>query len=499
MHAKASKVKLPSLAQLDVERVKRKGLAEFVRTAWSQVEPKPLVWNWHLDSKCDALTKVSSGEIRRLIINEPPGFSKSLIVCVFWPVWEWIVRPETKWIFASFDSSLSRRDSNRALMLMQSEWFRERWPHVKPTAAPMGTGTAVTRVAVNDFHNSRGGFRFSTSVNGRVTGRHADIQVVDDPIKPLDALNASVSVSLKALEKVTSWWAHTMPTRMADPINGRRVIIMQRLHERDLAGEMLAQGGWHHLRIPMRYEADNPNPWDPRMREGELANLVRFPLEVVDRLEREMGSAEHVAAQHQQRPSAASGNIFKKDWFQRYDKLPTGFGYFVQVWDLTFKKEGTSRVCGDLWAQFGSKKYLVDRVVRRMSFTETLEEIKTKCKDPMWKRAHAILIEEKANGPAIIDTLRKDPAIRHSIIGLNGENMPATSSSKEERASAAAPQYEAKNVYHPNEPWIAEGEANLTSFPRGRADDEVDTTSYALLWFASHSGGLVSAMQGIRK
>jgi predicted phage terminase large subunit-like protein len=329
--------------------------------------------------------------------------------------------------------------------------------------------------------------------------------VVDDPIKPWDALNPTVKTSLDALTKVTEWWQHTMSTRMADPINGRRVIIMQRLHENDLAGEMLKDGGYEHLRIPMRYEADNPCKWDPRRTEGELANPKRFPEETVKRIEKELGSEDNVNAQLQQRPSSASGNIFKAEWFQRYDELPKGFGYYIQVWDLTFKKEGTSRVCGDLWARFGNRLYLVDRVCRRMGFNETLKEIEDRAKDPIWKRAHACLIEEKANGPAIIETLiarskSNDPKIRSqvkNVIGLNGTNMPSTASSKIERASSAAPSYEAKNVWHPNQPWVAEGETNLKNFPKARDDDEVDTTSYAILWFQDHAGGLGEAMAGM--
>lgn len=502
-------MRLPSQASLDVAQVKKKGLYEFVKRAWSQIEPSTFVSNWHLEEKCKLLEAVHLGECTRFSINEPPGCSKSLIASVMFPVWSWVQDPTSKWFYGSFDATLASRDARKSINLIQSEWFQERWSHVTLVQGA-GEKTAAGRVAVNAFFNSEGGLRFSSSCPwGKATGWHFNYQMVDDPTKPMAANGPSQVISINALETVAAWYNGTMPSRMTNQKTGRRGLIMQRIHEQDLTGVVLAQGGYTELRFPMRYEVDNPcvTPWasDRRTEEGELLWPERFPAEVCDKLEKEYDDPANVAAQFQQRPGSKSGDIFKRETFKPYDVLPKGFGQYVQSWDLTFKEGGTSRVCGDLWYGVGSNYYLVDWICRSMGFPETLEVMRrlnglepnpewTKDLELdnhdvlLWARAGAKLVENKANGPAIMSSLEGQ------VPGIVSIDPKGT---KIERAVACNIYYKAGNVWHPSmarDKRIKAREDILVGFPRARFNDEVDTTSQVLMWFAENKSTLGAAM-----
>lgn len=220
-----------------------KSLHDFVRRGWHVVEPaRPFKDNWHIGAICEHLQAVSAGQIKRLVINVPPGTMKSLTCSVFWPAWRWTHAPETKWIFASYGDPPAKRDSLRTRRLVESAWYRGLWGDVwRPQQADWG---------VVKFSTDRAGYRFYTTVAGAVTGEHADVQVVDDPLKPRELTGAS-STRRGALERALTWWTETMSTRVTDAERSARVIIMQRLHESDLAGAMLLTGEYNHLCLPM--------------------------------------------------------------------------------------------------------------------------------------------------------------------------------------------------------------------------------------------------------
>lgn len=232
---------------IDRQLVAKGSLYDFVEIAWPLVEPSAFVGNWHLEEICAHLEAVSRCDIRYLVINIPPGTGKSLLTGVFWPVWEWINRPETKFFYASFDASLVCRDAGKMIKLMRSDWFGSRW------------GNLLSRgnLAESDFDNRSGGFRFSTSIGGKGTGRHGNIKVIDDPLKPKDVLGGT-TLTKNALKEASDWMANTLASRMADPTTDRRVIVMQRIHEEDPAGEAIETGDYEVLRLPMRYDAAQP-------------------------------------------------------------------------------------------------------------------------------------------------------------------------------------------------------------------------------------------------
>jgi predicted phage terminase large subunit-like protein len=499
------------IEQLDRESVLRDepgSLHRFVRMCFANVEPTSYVDNWHIKILCDYLEQVSRNEISRLVINVPPGTMKSLTVSVFWPLWEWIKHPQTKFMFASYDATLAARDGRRTMHVMQSKWFQKRFD---PRLTEL-------RPAATDFDNTDGGFRFATSVAGKATGRHADIQVVDDPIKPHD-VRGSLAVTKKAIGAVSTWWRETMASRRANAATFRRVIVMQRLHEDDLAGEMLSEGGWTHLCLPMRAEPSqlcpcrDPEctPEDPRRVEGELLWPERFPESVVREDETTGMGPSVAAAQNQQRPTPASGGIFGKDWFRYWhnvagkstpvdDKfvcrdeecrvLPDG-GVWIQSWDMTFKgTDGTDFVAGGVWLYKAPDAYLVAQVCARMSFVEACRAVVAMSN--RYPLAFTKLIEDKANGPAIVDVLKKK---------IGGLVLVDPRGGKEARAHACSGLFEAGNVFLPHDeiaPWVPAYRTQVATFPRGVNDDMVDQTTQALIRLQQKHVPLVEAMRAVQ-
>lgn len=458
---------------IDVEIVRRGGLSAFVAAAWSQVESSPMVWGWHLDEICAHLEAVSRGEIRRLIINEPPGCSKSLITSVFWPTWDWLNRPARKWMFSTFDASLARRDALRCRGLIASQWFQDRWPQLA-----IGNDPDQQRT-MGVYYTTGGGFRFSTSVGGGATGWHSHIQVVDDPTKPKD-VQAGGDVAREALRRTETWWKQTMASRKADPQDFSRVIIMQRLHEDDLAGSCLREGGWEHLCLPMRYDETTrcvtSVGGDRRTVPGELLCPARFSEEAVAETERDMGP-QVASAQLQQRPAPAKGLIFDRAWLANEygpKDLPSN-ATWVQSWDCAFKDLSTSDyVVGQVWCCVGARFYLVDQVRAHLGFDATRAAIIDMT--IKWPQATTFLIEDKANGTAIVETLKKDFS---GVIAVNPQG------GKVARANAVSPLFAANDVFVPkaeHAPWINAWREEMASFPMARHDDSVDATTQALTY-----------------
>lgn len=477
-------------ADIDRELVRRRGFREFVKRAWSHVEPSPCVWSWHMDAICEHLEAVTRGEVLKLVINVPPGHSKSLLANVLWPAWEWSHSPEQRYICATFDSDLATRDARKMRSLVTSDWYRARWQGVEIP----NDRTASTAVTL--FVNTAGGFRNSVTVRGGVTGKHAHKHIIDDPIDPTGA----AAHSGIELDYVINWHGQTMSTRFVDPKCPVTVLIMQRVHQRDLAAKLIASGATV-LCLPMRYERHHPHRYarDPRTREGELLDARRHSEETVTALETELGPSQ-TAAQLQQRPSPAGGGIIKRDWLKNYwTVLPSG-GTWSQSWDCSFKgKSDSDFVCGQVWYHHGANHYLVDQVLARMGFNDTLRAIEQL--SARYPRAIRKLIEDKANGPAIIETLRASVS---GLVEINPEG------GKEARARACEPLFAAGNVFlpHPTRAeyddgrrgaeWVRGGVALdaeeaavhsyewfMVTFPNADHDDVVDATTQYLI----HSAG----------
>ena len=482
----APSLKKPPLAQaqLDVELVRRHGLYEFVKLAWPQIESTKFIGGWHLELICAHLEAVSRGEIKRLIINVPPGSSKSTITSVLWPCWDWISRPGRKWMTSTFDSTLSHRDAMRCRGLLRSAWFQARWGHIV-TVDSSGDRQDTQGV----WHTSKGGLRHSSTVQGGALGWHADIQLVDDPIKPRDVLG-DPETARAALDRAWTWWTGTMSSRRTGA-DFARVVVMQRLSENDLVGKILerdTQHEWVHLMLPMRAELGRlcSTPWgrDPRTTEGELLCPERWSEEAVREIEIEMGS-QVAAAQLQQRPAPQKGNIFQRAWFLdkftylplRWKTIPEPSSYVLSA-DCTFKDSANADyVALHVWAASGGRFYLVDRIHDRMGLPQTIACILSLCK--RYPQIRAKLIEDKANGPAV------EQMLRGKLSGIIMMEPARMGGSKIGRANAVSPLVEAGNVILPDLTVRDFGDEvleELVTFPHARHDDDVDACTQALIY-----------------
>ena len=411
-------------AKVEREHATR-SLKEFVRQAWHIIEPStPFVPGWHIDAIIDHLEAVSYGHIRNLLINVPPRHMKSLLVSVLWPAWEWTRWPERRWLYSSYGAQLSMRDSVKCRRLIESPWYRARWGHVFTLT---GDQNAKTR-----FDNNRSGYRLSTSVGGAVTGEGGDRIVCDDPHNVADV--ASDTTRKTAIE----WWDIAMSTRVNDPKTSAMVIVMQRCHQRDLSGHLLEKGNFEHLCLPAEYEGPGRVTSigfsDPRTEHGELLWPGQFGRTEIEELKINLGSYG-AAGQLQQRPSPAGGGIFKRHWFRYFQprgmnlppvevRLPDGTLMSIQAheapfhveeqiqsWDCAFKDLDTSDyVVGQLWGRLGPRFLLGDQFRGRTDCPGTVKAVRAMT--DKWPATMAVLIEDKANGSAVIQMLS------HEIPGL---------------------------------------------------------------------------------
>lgn len=471
-------------------------LRRFVEFAWDVVEPgKVFVPGWHIDAICEHLEGVSRGWLRNLIINIPPRHMKSLTVSVFWPVWMWTYRPEFQWLFTSYAQDLALRDAVKSRRLIMSPWFQERWGSVFHLTGDMNQKSR--------YENNHSGYRISAGVGGQITGEGGDAIVADDPHKVKEAESDLMRTG------VLEWWDQTMSTRLNDPKTGRKVIIMQRVHESDLTGHILSKmkdgdgEEFDLLILPAEYE---PTTYytsigfrDPRTEPNELLWPERFGRPEIDSLKVSLGSRGS-AGQLQQRPAPAEGAIFQRTWWKfwvpkssngrvyspvvvrlpdgsvhRADvvSLPSGLE-LIQSWDMSFKDtEDSAFVAGQEWGARGSDYFLLDQVRRKMGLPDTVRAVRDLKKD--YPSTGSILIEDKANGPAVIQTLRGE------IPGLIAINPRGD---KVARAHACSPFVESGNVYLPHpeiSPWVWDFIEEAATFPNSTYADQVDSMTQVLI------------------
>ena len=318
----------------------RRSLAEFVKLAWPIIEPGvPLTWGWHIDAVCAHLEAVTRGDITKLVINIPPGTMKSTLVCVMWKAWEWIDQPHLRYLTGSYDEKLAMRDAMKTRDIVTSGWFRDLF---RPAWR-----LKKDQNAKSYFINDRQGFRLAFAVGGKVTGWRGNGVILDDPLNARDQFNAAVKAA-------TIWkYDKVLSTRVNDPRLARFIVVMQRLADDDLSGELLRrtldmvdENGdpltgpdgrplvdddgkplkaslYDHLCLPSEFEPKRRNTtsigWtDPRTELGELLFPQFFTRKVIDELKQALGM-DGFAGQHQQRPVAAEGSRFKGKWFRYWE------------------------------------------------------------------------------------------------------------------------------------------------------------------------------------
>src|SRR6201987_4718230 len=314
---------IEDLTRAEYEAVLRHDFATFVARCFHELNPQAeLAMNWHIEVIAAALTAVQQGKIRPLIINLPPRHLKSLMASVAFPAWCLGHDPSAQILCVSYAQDLADKLARDCRGIMMSPWFRRIFP----------TRLAPHRQAVQEFLTTRQGYRLATSTGGLLTGRGADIILIDDPLKPEEALSDAQR------QAANEWYDHTLYSRQNDKRRGAIVIIMQRLNEDDLVGHVLAQEHWDVVSFPAIAETDEVHEietiWGPRCfrrRRGEALHPDREPLETLDRIRQTIGPY-HFAGQYQQSPAPLGAGLVKAEWFQRYreNERPECFDRIVQ-------------------------------------------------------------------------------------------------------------------------------------------------------------------------
>lgn len=494
---------LELLDKVDAE----KSLRRYIEVMWPVLEPgRPFVGGRAVDAICEHLEAVTRGQILKLLINVPPGCMKSLTTNVFWPSWEWGPRnrPDLRFVSASYSADLTLRDNRRCRQLIADEKYQRHW------------GDRVKIVSDQDakgkFENSQRGWKLATSVGGLGTGERGDRFIVDDPHNIKDAESERIR------ESTLQWFTEVVPSRVNNPQTAAFIVIMQRVHERDVSGLILAHElGYEYLNLPMEYEDDHPYPCrnsigfkDWRSTPGELLWPERFSADDVDTLKKQLrswGGGYAEAGQLQQRPAPRGGGMFHRKWWRFYEtaatgyhiaarpngcsdvtavELPKQFDWMVLSCDAAFKASlSGSRVSIQIIGGKGPFRFVLDNITKAMTFKETCDtilQVDARGKPTggllaKWPCTH-ILIEDKANGPAVIDTLRQ---IVSGVIPIQPEG------GKESRASAIQPAIESGHILLPDgAPWLDDFISEFASFPVGAKDDQVDALSQAIIYMTAN-------------
>lgn len=441
----------------------RRSLKAFVQQAWPIIEPgTPLIWGWSMDAVIEHLEAVSKRDILRLVINVPPGASKSVLTRVMLPTWTWTHSPYHRFLSASYALDLTIRDNLSARRIVSSDWYKDTF----------GISIAEDDGGKVGFSlDSYGSLKAVTVGTGKTTGFRGDTFLIDDPINVQDA-NSPVKRA-EALD----WFKEAAQNRINNAMTSAIVVIMQRVHEEDVAA-LARDMGYEHLTIPMRWDESFRHTtsigWtDPRTKDGELMFPERFPADWVDMTEENMGPYAF-AAQYQQTPVPRKGAMFAVDRLHLIDALPDEPFITVRAWDLAGTAGAGAYTVG-VRMRYGrtSRKFFIDDVRRaqlssgnvRTTIKDTAEEDGPECK----------IILPKDPGQAGVAQVDDLTAL------LAGFNVKAESQSgsKELRAEPFASHVENGHVSVLRDVWTKAFVEELRFFPKGRYMDQVDAASSA--------------------
>ncbi len=471
--------------------------AEYLRGAWSVTEPgKTMRGNFHIDMLAEYLTAVSLGQIRNLIVNIPPRWQKSTIITVDWPTWEWgpLGHPERRYLCVSHDETLSTMHNVSRRNIIESEWYAKEWGSERRLASgELDPGRLLIASDQNQktfIENTRRGRMMVASAKGSATGKGGDCMIFDDFINPKMA--ESDAERNAALENFKG----TYSSRLDDVKTGAMIVVEQRLHTKDFTNHLLKEvGGFEHVVIPL-IAREGCRRWvfpiSKKVVELDAGAPIwpeRFPIEECDKLKRGAGT-RGFAAQYEQNPTDEKGSILKRHNWRFYDgeqltaKDATGqtllqrFDELIQSWDCTFKDtDGTDYVVGQVWARKGADRFLLDQIRERLTVTGTMAAMRSMT--TKWPRASAKLVEDAANGPAVVQLLCRE------IAGLL---LVKPQGGKVVRARAVAPIQESGNIFLPNPetaPWVPDFIERAAQFPDVDHDDEIDALTQANIYFTA--------------
>lgn len=490
-------------------------LIDFVKYVWPVVEPAiPFVEGWSLSAIAEHLEAVTRGEIRRLLINVPPGFSKSLLTDVFWPAWEWGPqdRPWYRYVCAAYSNHLTERDNMRCRNVVMSDRYQRLWGsrfHI--------SNEQFTKVK---FANNKTGWKLATSTGGIGVGERGDRFIIDDP-------NNTMMMESEAVRYTTNmWFTEVVPDRLNNPKESAIVIIQQRLHEEDVSGVALSRDlGYTHLCIPMEYvphpfvngwdedgkirtyNTDEEEPvkvfWqDPRSEDGEPAWPERFGPEQIHELKTAKGPYAW-AGQYQQTPQIRGGSIFRYDYWQKWDQPEyPELEYILASVDTAYtEKEENDPSALTIWGMWrdihgNPKIILLYAWQERLEIHKLVQKIIDTCTvdkrpvDGYRIPIDKLLIEAKASGLSVSQEIR-------NVIGFNGKFgidliNPTKQGDKVARAHSVLHLFTDGMVYAPvGKSWCDEVIDQAAGFPKKSHDDLVDSMTMALRYLRDHGFALM--------
>lgn len=500
-------------------------LLEFMRAGWHALEPgTEFVYGWAVEAICEHLQAVTDGQIKRLLINVPPGCTKSMTTAVFWPMYEWGPKglPTYRFITCAYDQSLPIRDHIRSRDLALSEWYQQNWGDVWQFK---GDQNAKVR-----YENSKTGWRQASSTGSGLTGHRGDRIILDDPHAVRDMESEVIR------EDALRWFSETLPTRLNQPSKSAIVVIMQRVHERDVSGLILAKElNYEHLCLPMEFEKatrsftsvprkdvkperrtrlmqegmalpewitkkeyedrlaedskerrisrdyrpEFETVWcqDRRKEDGDLLDPNRFPRESVEELKetfRSWGGTYAEAGQLQQRPAPRGGGAYKRTDFKYLDTAPA-CKTIVRAWDFAGSERKRSPYTVGLKLGRFDHGFVILDVLREKLSPFGVEE--------------ALLQTARTDGHGVIIDIPQDPGQAGKyqksdfVLKLAGYDAHASpeSGSKEQRNRPAQAQAQAGNLYLLRAPWNDALVNELCLFPNGEFKDQADALSRAMM------------------
>lgn len=457
------------LSKLEKE-IYNSDLHYFIKRCFNIINPNTkYVDNWHIEAISRVLEKVEDGTIKRLIINMPPRYLKSICASVVFPAWIMGKFPNKRIIVASYSEKLSLKHSTDCRFIMESDFFKRIFSDCV---------LSNTQNQKYKFATTQNGYRFATSVNGTLTGEGGDILIIDDPHNPNDIFNSNLR------EKTINWYSNVFSSKLNDKKNGAIIIVMQRLHPNDLSGYLLEKNKdlWYHLNLQAISDIDykiNIGNFKKIFKKGEILFPAREGKNELEKIKNDMGTYTF-NTQYQQKPLIQESSMIKKSWLKEYnDKI--GFENIFLSFDTAIKAgvNNDPTVC-TVWGEYKNNYYLFDVVREWLEYPE-LKKISIdliKKYNPV-----AVLIEDKASGQSLIQDLKNE--LRQNIIPIKITKDKIT------RFASVTPFFESGRIFIlENTEWIVDYKNELLSFPNSLHDDQVDSTSQFLNWIKTSNKSL---------
>lgn len=476
-------MRLPTIQEIRQAKA-RKSLAYFT----TYTKPDYLM-GWVHREICaaldDFLQAVADKKSPRLIITMPPRSGKSELVSRRFPAYAFGRYPDLQIIATSYSADLSQRFNRDVQRIIDDEKYQEIFPETTLNGSRVRTDSRGSYIRTSDLFEIVGhaGAYRSCGVGGGITGQGADCLLIDDPVKDRAEANSAT-----VRQSIWDWYTSTAYTRLSP--GGGVIVMATRWHLDDLIGRLIEnmENGQGDTFTVINYPAIAEHD-EIHRRKGEALHPERYSLDQLKKIQKTVGSRDW-AALYQQHPVPDGGALFKLEWFRRWTatSLPPEFDHTLMSWDMTFKdSKNSDYVVGQVWGKKGPNFYLLDQVRGQWDFVKTKEMVRVLAHK--WPRVVRKLVEDKANGSAVISELKS------TVSGF----VPITpTESKEARASSVTPYFEAGNVFIPEDteaPWVPHYVSELLEFPAGSHDDQVDSTTQALNYFRNGSGVILTREQ----